>query len=107
MHRAWKGHLKGTSQENQVEMYQMICLLEAEENPSIFHQLLQQFIQYWTHKEGTFVEFFQQHYAKRPGNTISLYTWHINTFFLIIETWARCYRHFKHGDTDTNMYVER
>ena len=25
----------------------------------------------------------------------------------IAEKWAKCYRHFSHGDTDTNMYLER
>jgi len=24
-----------------------------------------------------------------------------------IEKWARCYRHFSHADTDTNMHLER
>ncbi len=23
------------------------------------------------------------------------------------EKWAKCYRHFDHGDTDTNKYLER
>ena len=25
----------------------------------------------------------------------------------LTEKWAKCYRHFPHGDTDTNMYLER
>ena len=25
----------------------------------------------------------------------------------LLEKWAQCYRRFEHGDTDTNMYVER
>ena len=58
----------------------MICLLEAEENPSTFHQLLKQFIQYWTHKEAGFVEFFQQHYANRPGKEDILIHGHIILF---------------------------
>ena len=65
--RTWKGHLRGTAQENQVELYQMICLLEAEENPTTFDHLMKQFIKYWTPKEQTFAEFFKQHYASRPG----------------------------------------
>ena len=24
-----------------------------------------------------------------------------------LEKWARCFRHFEHGDTDTNMFLER
>ena len=29
------------------------------------------------------------------------------TTFCLIEKWAKCHRHFPHGDTDTNMYLER
>ena len=25
----------------------------------------------------------------------------------LAEKWAKCYRNFDHGDTDTNMYLER
>ena len=31
----------------------------------------------------------------------------IAAVFLIKKKWAKCYRHFDHGDTDTNMYLER
>ena len=26
---------------------------------------------------------------------------------LVTEKWTKSYRHFSHGDTDTNMYLER
>ena len=29
------------------------------------------------------------------------------TNYVLAEKWAKCYRHFHHGDTDTNMYLER
>ena len=73
------GDLKGAAQENQVKLYQMICLLE------------------WTSKEQGFV-----------GLIILIVQVEqlIGTIFFAAdtETWVKRYRHFKYGDT--NMYVK-
>lgn len=97
--RTWKGHIKGTQHENQVEIYQMLCLLEAELNPSKFHQLLRQFIQYWTLWESAFVKFFEQQYANRPGKRLKCtctynYQWscirNMGKMLSALQTWGYC-----------------
>ena len=41
--------------------------LSARVRPSKFQSLLKQFTQYWASREPEFIQFFEQHYANRPG----------------------------------------
>lgn len=71
------------------------------------------FISYWEAKEPEFVKYFSEHYLCRPGkhyNYVYVSFGVISTVYVFLinaEKWARCYRHFDHADTDTNMYLER
>ena len=68
----------------------------------VIHHLLYLIISYYRTKISP---------MKAEGNffllvKVSSYKKHsINNF--LVEKWAKCYRHFAHGDTDTNMYLER
>ena len=46
--------LKAVKPENQIELYQMLCLLEVETNPNYFHEQIQQFSTYWSSHEPAF-----------------------------------------------------
>ena len=50
-------------------------------------------------------------YPRAPPPPPPLYETLLNTTpqtkFCLIEKLAKCHRHFPHGDTDTNMYLER
>ena len=108
-YRAWKKHLRSASRENQLSMYQTLCLLESEVDINLFHTQLSLFTTYWESKEPKFMEYFKEYYQDRAG-MISIYMLHIgglSYFTALIEKWARYYRHFEHGDTDTNMFLER
>ena len=65
--RAWKKHIKAAQLSNQIELYQMLCLLEGETNPATFTERMKQFITYWTPREPNFMQYFSQYYANRPG----------------------------------------
>ena len=84
-----------------------------------------QFDRVWSSDEPDFVNYFHQNYENRTGTQTQLQPMqtyqldvhllyiHVATFtyiqlcVIMLEKWAKCYRHFDHGDTDTNMYVER
>ena len=112
--RAWKKHLKSASKENQLSIYQTLCLLESEVDVNKFHTLMSQFIAHWEPREQQFIGYFKEHYQDRAGKCVCvcvcvLYVLpviHV-LYFQYLEKWARCYRHFEHADTDTNMFLER
>lgn len=104
--RAWKNHLRTCQTENQITMYQTLCILIAEPSVTKFDVLLSQFIQHWEEKETTFIQYFQSSYSNRLGNYI-VHHEKLLFCFLSLEKWAKCHRHFPHADTDTNMYLER
>jgi len=89
----------------------MLCLLEGELDQGVFSTLMSQFITYWSAKEPDFVKLFEKSYAHRPGKILHLFrpytrsTCTLPSFFT--EEWAKSYRLFEHGDTDTNMFLER
>ena len=66
-YRTWRGHLNGVTLENRVEIYQMLCIMETEQSEETFHQLMSQFMQYWTPRETEFMTLFKTNYASRPG----------------------------------------
>ena len=59
--------LNGVTLENRVEIYQMLCIMETEQSEETFHQLMSQFMQYWTPRETEFMTLFKTNYASRPG----------------------------------------
>ena len=94
--------------ENQVEIYQSLSILAKETDPSVFQKQMSNFIQLWLPIESDFVKYFMRHYQNRAGiNAMASCVHVIHLHFVITEKWAKCYRHFNHGDTDTNMYLER
>lgn len=67
MYRSWKNHLRSCKPENQVEMYQTLCILIDEYNLSSFNKILDQFIEFWSNKEPDFISYFKQQFQSRPG----------------------------------------
>ena len=88
-------------------MYQTLCLLESEVDVNQFHTHMSQFTTYWESKEPKFMEYFKEYYQDRVGKIMEVSYYCIDYFSCSTEKWARCYRHFEHGDTDTNMFLER
>ena len=83
-------------------------MLETEIDRVQFHTTMDQFVSYWKNKEPDFVKYFTEQYLCRAGNIV--YFLFISIRLMVVvraEKWARCYRHFDHADTDTNMYLER
>ena len=91
---------------------------------------MEAFIRLWETTESGFIKYFKTYYASRAGYTLRciylLYHVHVRLcrvaacithvqrrvavmwyYYDYTEKWALCYRAFDHGDTDTNMYVER
>ena len=48
----WRGRVKASKPEHQVELYQMLRLLEGELDAKVFQQLMSQFMEYWVAKEA-------------------------------------------------------
>ena len=71
-----------------------------------FHSHMTSFLAKWKDRETCFVEYFKNNYENRAG--MDKYDV-MNNFIvsIFIEKWAMSYRQFIHGDTDTNMYLER
>lgn len=65
--RPSKNHIHSCVPDNQVKIYQTLCLLIEEHILTKFNELTDQFIQYWIDIESTFIEYFKQHYLTRPG----------------------------------------
>ncbi|XP_065920274.1 uncharacterized protein [Dysidea avara] len=86
--RSWKNHLRSVAKEHQLNIYQTLCILVHEVDRSLFTTRMTQFTEYWNTREPNFVKYFNTYYKERA------------------DKWARCYRHFSHADTDTNMYLE-
>ena len=107
--RAWKRQLKSVNSENQAEIYQTLCILMSEQDPKQFETKIAQFVVVWETKEPAFVKYFSEYYHTRAGKVIMIILCMHNNYNsdCTAEKWAKCYRHFKHGDTDTNMYLER
>ena len=71
----------------------MLCLLEGELDCTVFHQLMSQFIGYWSTREPDFVKMFEKCYATRAcivhnvkGVTRS------NMIIIFTKKWAKCHR---------------
>ena len=65
--RAWKKHLRSVSKENQLPIYQTLCILEAEVDITQFELKMSQFISYWELKESEFIRYFKEYYLERAG----------------------------------------
>ena len=81
--RAWKKHLRSTSKENQLAIYQTLCLLESEVDVTQFLRLMSDFISHWEPKEPQFIDYFKDHYQKRVGK-LSYNMCHNLTIIIII-----------------------
>ena len=66
-----ENHLRGVKQENQIELYQILCILESETNKERFQILIKQFTEHWSPVEPEFIAYFSEHYANRAGLFIS------------------------------------
>lgn len=111
-YRAWKNRIKLLKEENQTEIYQTLCILQSEPCRELFECRMKQFINTWAKEEPAFINYFRENYQNRAGIYCVHYTLcTYNTYWIHTlchsEKWAKCYRHFQHGDTDTNMYLER
>ena len=97
--------------EHQLEIYHTLNVLMEELDEKDFQKQLDAFIALWEKTEPKFIAYFQATYAHRIGKLdISHISLHLRVYIftsLITEKWAMCYRKYDHGDTDTNMYVER
>ena len=71
-YRAWKKHLRSPSKENQLSMYQTLCLLESEVDINQFRTQLSLFTTYWESKEPKFMEYFIEYYQDRAGMTSTI-----------------------------------
>ena len=100
-----------------MEIYQTLRILLSERDLDTFQGRMTNFLGFWESKEPDFVKYFKGHYEGRAGTiSQSLLTTKIRSL-CILQTyttllfqqkkWSLCYRHFQHGDTDTNMYLER
>ena len=86
----------------------MLCLLEGELDQAAFHTLMSQFVTYWSTKEHDFVKLFEN---------VMLIVQVCNVLHIsVTETCITLPAHrgmgqklppFEHGDTDTNMFLER
>jgi hypothetical protein len=74
---------------HQVELYHTLNILLEEPDKDTFKNQIRAFMKLWETTEPDFIKYFNTYYASRA------------------EKWALCYRAYDHGDTDTNMYVER
>ena len=84
----------------------MLCLLEGELDQAVFNTLMSRFVAYWSAKEPDLVKQFEKCYTHRPGTS--------NISVLVLQPLPvhyflqrNGYRLFEHGDTDTNMFLER
>lgn len=94
--------------ENQAIIYQTLCILIDEPDVAKFNTTLNMFIKHWEFKESEFIQYFSQFYCNRPGIIYCISLKYCSSMsFCLKETWAKSHRHFIHGDTDTNMYLER
>ena len=59
--------IKRCAPENQVKIYQTLCILLEELSMDKFNELIDQIVQYWIKEEPTFIEYFKQYYLSRPG----------------------------------------
>ena len=98
------------SAENKMQLYQQLQILMNEVNVTIFSNNLDKFIEQWSTKEHDSFLTFQ------PTTTTGqvLYSLHQlshtdqdSASLQSIDKWTKCYRHFNHRDTDSNMCLER
>ena len=61
--RAWKNHLRSVKQENQIELYQTLCILESETTEETFHTRIKQFSERWSPIEPQFTSYFCDNYV--------------------------------------------
>ena len=67
MCRVWKNKIRSTQKCHQEEWYQMLSILEREEDPEAFDDLHTLFLEYWSQREPEFATYSATYYAKRPG----------------------------------------
>lgn len=65
--RSWKNHLRSCKPDNQVTIYQTLCILIDEHSLDKFNSLMDQFVKHWEIKEPGFIEYFKKQYQTRPG----------------------------------------
>lgn len=65
--RAWKKHLRSVTKDNQLPIYQTLCILEAEVDIAEFEFKMSQFISHWELKETEFIKYFKEYYKERAG----------------------------------------
>ena len=92
--------------ENQVEIYQTLTVLAKETDVALFQKRQSNFTKLWMPIEPEFITYFTKYYENRAGITKHA-VWYYDSKSCYTVKWAKCYRHFNHGDTDTNMYLER
>jgi len=77
--RSWKNHLRSVEKENQLAIYQTLCILIHEVDRSQFITHMNQFISYWSSKEP---EFIKCYYKDRAGKeTIQVYNANFNYMY--------------------------
>ena len=61
---------RGKLKENQLSIYQTLCILLCEEDKSLFTTHMTQFTDYWSSKEPDFIKYFNTYYKERAGKYI-------------------------------------
>lgn len=67
LNRAWKNHLRSVKKENQIDLYQTLCILESETNVDLFDTQIKLFTESWCKQEPEFIKYFSENYLNRPG----------------------------------------
>ena len=65
--RSWKNHLRSVAKENQLSIYQTLCILVHEVDRTLFSTRMDQFTNYWNDKEPQFIKYFNTYYKERAG----------------------------------------
>ena len=65
--RAWKNRIKSIQPDHQVEVYQTLCIIASEPDPTTFENRIAQFLKVWGPKEPEFAKYFAENYQNRAG----------------------------------------
>ena len=71
--RSWKNHLRSVAKENQLSIYQTLCILVHEVDRTLFTTRMDQFTNYWSEKEPQFIKYFNTYYKERAGKHLVAY----------------------------------
>ena len=62
-----ENHIRSVAKENQLSIYQTLCILLREVDKSLFTTRMTKFTDYWSSKEPDFIKYFNTYYKERAG----------------------------------------